>query len=655
MVMNKLLPIERRFFVGCNYWASHAGTAMWSDWRPEQVELDLDRLADAGIDVLRVFPLWPDFQPIESLYTACGGQRGYSFGEEPLPDSKAGQAGVSVQMMERFRQLAAMAERRGLKLIVGLVTGWMSGRLFVPPALRGKPILTDPEAIRWQVKFVRYFVEEMRACPAIIAWDLGNECNVMGHVANRQEAYVWTAALSGAIKSSDASRPLISGMHSLSPAGHWTMQDQGELTDILTTHPYPFWTPFMDVDPIDTMRPTMHAAMENLFYSGLGGKPCFAEEMGTMGPMVCGEETAAAFARTSMLTQWAHGSDGLLWWCANDQTLLRHAPYEWMACEGELGLLTEEGCVKPALKEMAALKNALELLPLEQLPPRKVDGVCILNSAQDHWAAAAGAFMLAKQAGFDIEFRYEEQSLPDADFYLLPCVTGVAGVPKRRWEQLLDKARGGATLYVSSNDGYMLNFSELTGLTVVNRRRRAEAAEVIGRWNHTGMSDEAFRFKVYSQFRLDFRCDRAEVLAVEADGNPVLVRTAYGKGTIFFCSLPVELAMAQQPEVSYLPEQTPYWRVYEAISSEARSKRLLAIDSPHVGTTEHDLDDDRTMAVLINYSPQPQVVSARLHPGWHLASYWYGETVEKPEGGDAIILKLAANDGLILVFNRTDS
>src|SRR4051812_48351528 len=111
MVMNRLLPIERRFFVGCNYWASHAGTAMWSDWQPEQVELDFQRLAEAGIDVLRVFPLWPDFQPIESLYTACGGHHGYHLGEDRLPDDEAGQAGVSALMMERFKQFAAMAER----------------------------------------------------------------------------------------------------------------------------------------------------------------------------------------------------------------------------------------------------------------------------------------------------------------------------------------------------------------------------------------------------------------------------------------------------------------------------------------------------------------------------------------------------------------
>ena len=30
----------RRFFVGCNYWASHAGTNMWRDWSAESVEAD---------------------------------------------------------------------------------------------------------------------------------------------------------------------------------------------------------------------------------------------------------------------------------------------------------------------------------------------------------------------------------------------------------------------------------------------------------------------------------------------------------------------------------------------------------------------------------------------------------------------------------------
>ena len=39
-----------RFLLGCNYWASHAGTRMWADWRPEVVERDFRLLSEAGLE-----------------------------------------------------------------------------------------------------------------------------------------------------------------------------------------------------------------------------------------------------------------------------------------------------------------------------------------------------------------------------------------------------------------------------------------------------------------------------------------------------------------------------------------------------------------------------------------------------------------------------
>jgi hypothetical protein len=38
-------------------------------------------------------------------------------------------------MLDRFRTLADLADAQGLTLIIGLITGWMSGRLFVPAGL----------------------------------------------------------------------------------------------------------------------------------------------------------------------------------------------------------------------------------------------------------------------------------------------------------------------------------------------------------------------------------------------------------------------------------------------------------------------------------------------------------------------------------------
>ncbi len=646
-IANKLLPLHSKFFIGVNYWASHAGTAMWSDWQEDVVERDLALLAQAGIDVIRVFPLWPDFQPIRNTYTGHGKHKDVRHGENRLPESEAGRAGVSEVMMERFETFAEIAERFGIKLIVGLVTGWMSGRLFVPDALQGKPILTDPESIQWQVRFVRYFVSRMKTSQVIVAWDLGNECNEMGQVATREQAYVWTSSLANAIKASDSSRMLISGMHSLLPNGKWTMQDQGELTDILTTHPYPFWTPYTDYDPINTIRPIVHATAESLFYGDIGGKPCFAEEMGTMGPMVCSEEVAANFARASLLTQWTHGRNGLLWWCANDQTLLQHAPYDWVACEGELGLLTEGGRVKPALQELTRMKRMIQTLPIEELPALTVEAVCILNSMQDHWATALGSFLLAKQAGFDLTYQYENQPLKDAPLYLLPSITGVEGVPKQFWEKLLEKARSGASLYISIDDGYMLHFAELTGLHLHNRYRRAEAAQIMLALDGTELS-------LFGKFALELTAgERVEVLATEANGNIVFSRTSYGKGTVYFFAFPLELEMVREPGRSFLPEKAPLYKVYETISAEQRDKRILQVGNPNVGVTEHRQTDDEMVAVLINYLPLPCNVTGILRSGWSLDIAWYGE---KPHvDGRNVTMVIPPNEASVIKLVRHPS
>ena len=308
------------FFVGCNYWASHAGTAMWRDWRPEVVEADFRLLAENGVEVARVFPLWPDFQPIQAL---TGGGQSFvemRFGERPLPDTPAGRAGVDEVMVERFRELCRVAEANRIKLIVGLVTGWMSGRMHVPPAFERVNVITDPTAIRWQVRMVRYLVRELRGCPAIAAWDLGNECNCMAWSDSPSEAWCWSNAITSAVRVEDPDRPVVSGMHSLQcERGAWTIQDQGEVTDVLCTHPYPLFTPHCGTDPVNTMRNAFHAAAETRLYGDIGGVPAFVEEAGNLGPSQSSDEVAGNYLRNMLWNCFAHDCRGLLWWCANDR------------------------------------------------------------------------------------------------------------------------------------------------------------------------------------------------------------------------------------------------------------------------------------------------------------------------------------------------
>jgi len=88
------------FFIGCNYWASNAGTQMWVDWKPEVIEQDFKRLSEADVEVLRVFPIWRDFQPITAIRNARSGIIDYRFGENPLPDNRFGDSGLSEYMVK---------------------------------------------------------------------------------------------------------------------------------------------------------------------------------------------------------------------------------------------------------------------------------------------------------------------------------------------------------------------------------------------------------------------------------------------------------------------------------------------------------------------------------------------------------------------------
>ena len=362
------------FVVGCNYWASHAGTAMWRDWRPDVVDADLKQLAEAGLQVLRVFPLWPDFQPITQLYTGAGRPMEMRHGEAPLPDDEAGRAGVSAEAMARFAAFADLAEQHGLKLIVGLVTGWMSGRLFVPPGLEGRNVLTDPVAIMWQVRFVQHFVRRFRHHPAILAWDLGNECNCMAPVPSHEAAWTWTAASPTPSAPRTARGRIVSGHaqpgRAGSGAGQLDHRRSGRADRRPDDAPLPLLHPAHRPGPgqHDPHRAARHR--QTRWYGDCGGKPALTEEIGTLGPMVASERIAADFARNVLFSLWAHDCHGLLWWCAYDQGHLTHAPYDWHAFERELGLIRADRSPKPVLGEIGRFAAFLAGLPIRRLPPR---------------------------------------------------------------------------------------------------------------------------------------------------------------------------------------------------------------------------------------------------------------------------------------------
>lgn len=638
-ITNEIYPplSSGTFTIGCNYWASHAGTAMWKDWRPEIVEHDLSILAENKIKMIRIFPLWSDFQPITALYGGLGKKVEIRFGEKSLPHTYDGDAGIDSEMLGRFEHFCKIAEKYNIKLIVGLLTGWMSGRLFVPKALEGLNVITDPFCLMWEVRFVKRFIEKMRSQNAIFAWDLGNECNCMAP-ATRDEAYVWSATIGNTIRAADSSRPLISGMHSLgTESNSWLISDQAEHCDLLTTHPYPYWVNHCRKDPINSIRITLHATAETSLYRDIGKKPCFAEEIGTMGPMLASDTISAAFCRTNLFSLWAHDCLGFMWWCASDQTNLNHAPYDWTAVELELGLFRNDGTPKPVLKEMKAFANFIEELPFQRLPLRSSDAVCILTRGQDQWGVAYATFVLATQAGLTLRFCYTDQIIPQAEIYLIPSVESSAPMNKSTWNELLLRCEAGATLYFSVGNGIFYDFNRVAGVELQTRIPRMMASSL-------HLSNEKTTLTITGGDILSLTQQSAEVLGEDTDGNPIFLRNKLGKGEVFFLGFPMEMELTKNAGVFHKEHAEPYYKIYKEISNKL-CNRIVTINNPNLGITRHPLSSDCCIIIVINYSELSVNSSLRLEDGWEIGEVFYNKKLLERdkielENNDAVVFKV---------------
>ena len=646
--MKKLF--EEPFFIGCNYWASHAGTNMWHVWDEEVVAEDFRRLAEKKIKVIRMFPLWPDFQPIRMLYGGGGAPREVRMGEDPLPDTDAGRAGVDEEMCRRFERLCELAQENGLRLIVGLVTGWMSGRLYVPPAMEGRNVLTDPWCINWEIRYVKYLVRRFRTQPAVAAWDLGNECNCMGRIDDAAQAELWVNTISDAIRAADPEgtasglRPIVSGLHGLTPEGNWKPDAHGEAVDILTTHPYPIFTPYCDTDPLSGYKAPMHAAAQTLWYRGLGGKPCFAEECGTLGPMIADEQIAANYVNAALYNLWAADCRGFLWWCAAEQSHLTHAPYDWNAVERELGLFRLDGAPKPVAKTMAAFADNVE--KIGALPPRITDAVVVSTRGQDTWAAAWGAYLLARQAGLDVEFADGSKPLPEAPAYILPSLAGDASMSRRAWYDLADRIMAGAALFVTLDTALMSPFTELTGARVHTRERAVKPVALT-------LAEERERITVDAPFRLRMTATLARVLASE-DGNPVMTENSFGKGRVVLLTVPVERYAAMTPGVL---EKEPLYLLYRA-AKLTNPARTAQSSEPRIAVTEHIRDENTRILTFVNPGAETRKTTVKLAGYWRFGELLNENGLETAQDavpralGDGFTLALAPGKAAVITIRK---
>ena len=608
---------DGEFFVGCNYWCKNAGMYMWSQWDPATLEREIGELAKNGVRVMRVFPLWQDFQPLTGDCFAGGKYRSYRFRDNrDLPNW----AGVDDEMIRRFRFMCDVCRKNDIKLIVGIITGWMSGRQFVPYVFEEKNVLVDPDAIMWETRFTKYFVEKLKDHPAIAAWDYGNECNCMGSSEAGQSAfYNWMDHIGMAIRLKDATRPVVSGMHGLKTdeLANTNVRQNGEISDILCTHPYALYVPGCGKEAFNTMRTALHPTAESLLYRDLGGKPCFIEEVGNLGTEYASDERTAAGVRTTLFSAWANDLKGLLWWCNSDQEVLDFPPYNLTACERELGLLRQDYSPKPVMQEMKRFQDFRQSLPFAKLPPRRPNCCIVVPEKISGWEPGFGCYLLAKEAGLDPVYAgAENQELPQAPLYIVASSDRDSGYSYRAQRKWQEKARAGATvMVVLGGSSRFTHFAEWTGLKVDYGCRNG----IERKFKLDGQS-----MGVYDGFTTKLLPAGAQILAATEAGEPVFSVFPLGKGRVIVANGPFDRQAIARADCFTGERVCPYYQLFRQARRLAGVKtRVETGDCPWVGFTEHPTKDGRTIVVAINFEPRP--ITCPIAIDGALGAVWRGD------------------------------
>lgn len=620
------------FFIGINYWGSESAINMWDNFNPFSIENDMKLLKQAGISHLRVFPLWSVFQPLCAIYGPDDVYE-YAFGEDPLPDTPAGRAGVSEEACEKFETFCSIAQKYDMKMVVALITGHMSFRTYNPPAFDGKALLSDPTVLKWQRRFVKYFVSRFKNQNSIVGWDLGNEPQHMpGLTQNPDAFYIWCSIISDCIKTCDNSRPVISGFDvSNIERGHANLKTISEICDINTEHPYNIF--HTASDPLSTMKPILDLPFRCKISEGIGKIPTFVQEFSSIGYTNCSYKTETDFYRCCLLTLFAHGINGAMWWCAFDQGHLDFAPYRWNNIGSDYGFFDKNLKSKPIAEENMKFKKLLSVIPGAKLPAHITDGTILVprDDGDANKDVLRAAYILAKQSNLDMNFSYALDPIPDSHLYIFPSISQLKSITKQRFDELMHKVKNGAVLYLSIDTCLFRSLPQITGVNIAYREQVNTVKTV--NFNDTTLP-------INTTYFLKPESYDAQVLAKDENGEGVFFKHKYGKGYVYLLTLPLEKHLADKKGAFFKENQPSYDTIYREIAKGAKVCRIADSDQSFVRLTEHQINENSRYIFAINYNNTPANAKISISDEYRIETVFGNEIVNG-------FLKLRENDGAL--------
>jgi len=520
--------------VGVNYWPSSCGVEMWVRWPAEEIRHDLDVIKSLGLNSVRFFLRWQDFEPRPGEYDA--------------------------HMFDRLAQFLTWCGERGLWAQPSLFVGWMSGGTFWPDWKGNRNLFAEEWMVRRSADFARQAAAVLAPFHSrLLGIDQGNElcCLAESMAAPPNRVMAWCAAINQAIRDVYPHALIISGneQNQIVNDTGWRFDAQPG-TDLYSMHGYP--VPAWHSVAFDGMTDSLCQSLLP-FYTQIARAfgPVMVQEFGTI--VTFGQRQQDEYLRAVLPACWEAGANGFLWWCLRDIRADVH-PYLSHRFESTLGLVDDQDQVKPGLDYFIEFARSLQTRPIPQAAPRAI-GIywprhyyhrdAPLNPGNhppqlSRWLVMVNwAF---RQLGHPTRIVRGDRPLPqDLQTLVIP-----GAIPDAQEVQALEAwvREGGHLLWHGPdpvNWGHEL--VRLLGARPVDYRSVSPA-----RFDAFGQN---WTLDVYGrEMRVELRIDTATILARDEDRLPILLRNNLGRGCVVYALPLVDECVAR---VADRPEQRRRW------------------------------------------------------------------------------------------------
>jgi len=374
------------FTLGVNYWPRKKAMYWWNNFDAGEVREEFAVIKEIGMNVVRLFLLWDDFQPEPNM--------------------------VAKDKLDNLVKVADAAAENGLGIDMTFFTGHMSGPNWsprwlvggdLPPAAHSqwlrdvvsegkytdkgyRNMFHDEVALDASRLLLKTVVGELKDHPGIWMWNLGNEPDLFAWPDTSDDGAAWVREMVGLIKEIDPNHPVTIGLH-----GDGLHRDNGlrvdkvyANTDVAVMHSYPMYSSWAR-KPLDPDFVPFTCAVT----AALSGKPVLMEEFGgcTAQPgepshimkwtestgrereqFMASEEDFAEFLSLTIPKLQDSGATGAMLWCYADYVpeLWDLPPCQNAQHERWFGLVRPDGSLKPhakVIQDFAKSKPQVKPIP----------------------------------------------------------------------------------------------------------------------------------------------------------------------------------------------------------------------------------------------------------------------------------------------------